>query len=190
MNRLQKDKSRLREKYQNIRSKLTPEEIEAKSRQIFSKVTSLEPFKKAETVHLYRSISKNSEVDTDELLQYCFQLNKTVVVPTMSGEGELTHYKVDPNTEWSENDWGILEPINAKEYPINNISIVLVPMLTGDHQKNRLGYGKGFYDRFLSKTEAVKAGLLFDCLVSESPLPVGPFDISLDYIVTESRILR
>lgn len=190
MNKLQEDKSRLREKFKKIRSELSPGEIKVKSEQILHQVAGMESFINAEVVHLYRSISENSEVDTDKFLHYCFQSEKTVVVPSMSGGGKLTHYKVDQNTEWSENRWGILEPVKAEEFLIKSLSIILVPMLSGDHQKNRLGYGKGYYDRFLSKTNAVKTGLLFDSLLSESPLPVGQFDVPLDYIVTESRIIR
>jgi 5-formyltetrahydrofolate cyclo-ligase len=72
---------------------------------------------------------------------------------------------------------------------IEKLGLVIVPMVGGDNQKNRIGYGKGFYDRFLKQVDCPTVGLLFnECLVQK--IPVEPFDVSLGKIITEDQIIE
>lgn len=184
------EKKRLRKKYQAVRKQLTDDQVINKSRSIAQKITSLSAFKQAATIHSYIALKKKREVLTRDIIEHCFEADKTVVVPKMKKRGELSHHTIQHFGELTPNRWGVPEPPDDDEFSIESLSIILVPMVSGDHLKNRLGYGKGYYDRFLSKTDAVKIGLLYDDTLSDIILPTDHFDVQLDLLVTESGIVE
>ncbi|MGI9526805.1 MAG: 5-formyltetrahydrofolate cyclo-ligase [Weeksellaceae bacterium] len=100
------------------------------------------------TFHIFIPIDKFNEINTHLIIQDLWKKDKTVVVPKMQGKQLLNcHYITD--TILSQNNWGIEEPKDCCEIPSSQIDVVLVPMLICDKQGNRIGYGGGFYDRFL-----------------------------------------
>ncbi len=183
------EKKRLRKKYQSIRKQLTDNQVTNKSRSITQKVTTLSAFKQADTVHSYIAMEKKREVVTRDIIEQCFDEGKTVVIPKIKKRGELSHHIIQHFGELTPNSWGVEEPLDNEEYSIENLSIILVPMVSGDYLKNRLGYGKGYYDRFLSRTNALKIGLLYDDTIYDKVLPTDDFDVPLDLLVTESKII-
>ena len=89
--------------------------------------------------------------------------------------------------------FGVQEPFDETENIIfpEKIDLVIVPGLCFDKSKNRLGYGGGFYDRFLIKTKAVKIAICFDeQIIENGSLPVNKYDIKTDVIITDKRIFR
>ncbi len=80
------------------------------------------------------------------------------------------------------------EPIKVKEIEISQIDLILVPMAAADRTGNRLGYGKGFYDRFLNKANAMKVGLVFSEFLYDE-IPTESFDEKLDIIVTDKEVI-
>jgi 5-formyltetrahydrofolate cyclo-ligase len=95
----------------------------------------------------------------------------------------MSHLLLTENTRIQKNKYGIPEPLDGIEVPLAKIEVVFVPLLAFDTMGNRVGYGKGFYDRFLKKTTALKIGLsIFE---PEAQIEdVLPEDVSLDYCVT------
>lgn len=102
----------------------------------------------------------------------------------------LTHIQISRMNDLSPNDWGVPEPTIGRRVRVSEIDLVIVPMLGGDLQKNRIGYGKGFYDRFLSRVDCPKIGLTFDLGIVENGIPVEEYDVSLDKIITEKRVVE
>lgn len=103
----------------------------------------------------------------------------------------MTNYLLTDSTVLKTNDWGIPEPVDGIEIQPQQIEVVFMPLLAFDEKGNRIGYGKGFYDRFLSSCsiDTVKIGLSFfeaEPLISE----VSEDDIPLDYCVTSEKIYR
>lgn len=180
-------KEELRRYFLNERKKLSEKEVEAKSSVIIDQLVQLSAFKEAKVVHSYVSIKKNKEVDTSQLIWHCLDSDKTMVVPKMLGKGKLQHCEIKSFDDLQENSWGVPEPDNGKEISVDILDLIIVPMVAGDYLKNRLGYGKGYYDRFLGKSNAITIGLLFDCQLNDDKLPVEEFDIPLDILQTESQ---
>lgn len=183
------EKSLLRKKCLKIRKSLTEEQVELKSREIHKKLFHLPEFINAKVIHTYVSIEKMNEVSTREIIQYSFDQQKRIVVPKMEREGVLTHHEINSIDDLEKNNWGVGEPRVANLFPTEKLSIVIVPMVAADYLKNRLGYGMGFYDRFLSSINTYNVGLAYDCLLSKNTLPVEAFDKKMDVILTESKKL-
>lgn len=183
------NKSVVRENFLQIRRSLSCDQVEQKSKLIHAKVYQLPEFKAANVVHSYVSMSNMNEVSTREIIQYCFDQKKRVVVPKMEKEGVLSHHLIKSLDELEPNEWGVDEPKGSNLFPLDDLAIVLVPMVSADHLKNRLGYGMGFYDRFLSGINTYNVGLAFDCQLSENTLPVEAFDKKMDVVITESKKL-
>lgn len=183
---LSDSKKKLRNFFLGKRKALSTQQVNNKSALIIGKIFALPQFHSAMTVHTYVPIKKNNEVDTFPLIKECMNRDKRVVVPKIAGEAVMEHMQLTTLKELEKNNWGVPEPNNNRKVLIEELDIVIVPMVAGDRYKNRLGYGKGFYDRFLKNCSAFKVGLLFDCQVYERELPVETFDIPLDLLITES----
>jgi 5-formyltetrahydrofolate cyclo-ligase len=193
MNRAGKKlKSSLRKVFLKRRESLSRDDVSEKSRDILKQLSELISFKASDTVHCYISMNNRNEVLTGEIIELCFALKKQVVVPKMVRESRLEHYYIEQGETLHPNSWGVPEPESSPERKakISDIDLILIPMVAADREKNRLGYGKGFYDRFLSKTYAVKAGLLFDVQLSNETLPAEEHDVKLDLLITESGVIR
>ena len=180
-------KEELRNHFADLRLNLSSEECRRKSNQIRKRVIETAEFRRSKTVHTYISMPHKKEVDTFGIIEYMLQAGKNVVVPKMAGDGELDHIHLRSLDQLEQNAWGVQEPQSGKVVSVQEPNLVLVPMVAGDSEKNRLGYGKGYYDRFLSESSAVKMGLLYEIQLSKVKIPVEPFDISLDILVTEKR---
>lgn len=187
MSEFSKKKEEIRRLFLDIRQDLSEDDVHIKSEAIVDQVFQLSAFQDASFVHSYVPITKNKEVDTSNLLKHSLGSEKKVVVPKMLGDGKLRHLEIQSLDDLQENSWGVPEPNKGKEIPAETLDLIIVPMVAGDRFKNRLGYGKGYYDRFLEKSSATTIGLLFDCQVYKKKLPVEDFDIPLDILITESQ---
>ena len=113
-----------------------------------------------------------------------------LVVPvTNFKELTLSHYLLTSTTELAENKWGILEPLAAEPMAETAIDLILVPLLGFDKQGHRIGYGKGFYDRFLHlcRPDVLKVGLSLELPVAKIT-DVHAGDVLLDYAVTPEKV--
>lgn len=183
------DKNSVREYFLTKRGELNTDQLIKNSNRIYARLENTTIFQQAKSVHTYVSIEKNNEVLTQRMIKHSMAEGKKIIVPKMFQEGELEHIRINSLNELKANSWGVPEPVHKKTYPISDIDLVIVPMVAGDRLKNRIGYGKGYYDRFLSNVDVEKIGLLFHCQLSEYQLPVESFDIKLDVLITENEVI-
>lgn len=189
MTSIASEKRKLRKQYLALRKQMSRRMREEYSEQILGHLAGWKPFREAQMVHCFMTIDQNGEVDTAPILKRLIRDGKQVVIPKSEEKTkELRHYLYRGDEQLEVNKWGIPEPADGQQVSADELDLVLVPMIAADRQKNRLGYGLGFYDRFLSQTPALKTGLLFEPFLQDDPLPVEEFDVRLDYLVTEKGI--
>jgi len=139
--------------------------------------------------HTFLSIPRNKEINTESLLSILFGKDKNVVVPKVIGPGDLRNYLLTDSTVLKENYLGIPEPENGLLVPEETLDVVFVPLLGFDLFGNRVGYGGGYYDRFLTKCrpDVIKIGLsLFEPLGEIKD--VNKDDVKLSFAVTPEKI--
>ena len=179
------NKKELRAKYKALRQELSQDEIDDKSLSIANRMLQLDLWEKT-YFHLFLTIEEQKEVETEFILQIVAGKDKEIVVAKSNFETlEMTNYLLTDNTKFQKNEYNIYEPVDGIEVPNTKIEVIFVPLLAYDKFGNRVGYGKGFYDTFLSKCpeDVIKIGLSF-FEPEETIDDVSPTDIRLDYCVT------
>ena len=179
------NKFQLRKKISKIRSKFARKKIEVKSETIVKLIEQKSPNKK---VGLYYPFG--DEITTLELMGRLTKKNFIISLPVINNKFEMSFYSWNPNEPLTINRFGILEPFKGKKI---TPSTLIIPMLAFDSNLNRLGYGGGFYDRFIQKIEkqnnCVKIGLALSCQ-KINKVPVDKYDKKMDFIITEKRIYK
>ncbi len=185
------NKKELRKKYLKKRKALSEDDYLTANQKIkyllFEKFV-IEP---NAMVHVFLPIVKKGELDTWPIIHELWKRNVEVVVPKTNFETMvLEHYRLTRQSTLERNHWGIEEPIGEKIVAPADIDFIIVPLLTFDKQGHRVGYGKGFYDRFLAgcRPEAIKIGLsIFPPI--DSIDDIHELDIPLNYGITPSEVL-
>jgi 5-formyltetrahydrofolate cyclo-ligase len=182
----------LRDEIQKRRDALSPQERAAKSEQIWKRLAELPEFQKAGQALFY--VSFKSEVETSLMREMSREVGLTVAVPRSDQGGRrMVFYALDREDELESGPYGILQPPADPEkiVDLEVPTVVLVPGLVFDLKCNRLGWGAGFYDRFLAGEGKglPSVGLAFDCQVLDS-VPTQEHDVPVDVVVTESRVIR
>ena len=183
-------KSDLRLHYLKLRSKFTSEQINNFSIEIVNRCLELNLWNKS-IYHLFMSSEQNNEIDTSILLSVLQGKDKQIVIPKILDHYELEHYLLADQTPLKRSHWGIPEPQSGIKINSNQIDVVFVPLLIFDLQGHRIGYGKGYYDRFLAKCrkETIKVGLsYFDPI--ERIEDIQPHDIPMNFGITKDRIYK
>jgi 5-formyltetrahydrofolate cyclo-ligase len=181
-------KKELRIKYKELRQNLTFEEIEEKSLAIANQILKLDIWENT-YFHIFLPIEEQKEVNSEFILNVLQAKDKEIVISRSDFETtSMTHFLLTDNTKIKKNEYNIPEPVNGLPVPTEMIDVVFVPLLAYDKQGNRVGYGKGFYDKFLSecKPKVVKIGLSFfepEELIED----VFKNDIKLDFCVNVNR---
>ena len=184
-------KSELRKKYNELRKELTIAQVEEFSLGIANNTLKL-PIWDKEFYHIYLTINKKKEVDTNYLLSILYGKDKQIVIPKTDFEfSSLKHVLLTDSTIIKPNSWSIPEPVGGIAIASNKVDVVFVPLLAFDTYGQRVGYGKGFYDRFLEqcKPEIIKIGLSF-FEAEEQILDINVKDIALDFCVTPERTYK
>lgn len=182
-------KIELRRIFKKNRSLLSSEAVYDLSLKIANQAILLAIWEENSIFHIFLSIVKNNEVNTEPLITLLQGRDKDIVVPKVYSNGVLKNYLLTDNMVIKTNDLGIPEPVNGIEINEQQIQVVFVPLLAFDLKGNRVGYGGGYYDRFLKKCHenTVKVGLsLFDPV--EAIEDVDEHDIRLDYCITPNMI--
>ena len=192
------DKKVLRSKYKVLRQSLTQEEIEDKSLAIANQLLRMNTVPSGRLVwdklyyHLFLTIEEQKEINTEYMLQILAGKDKEIVISKceFSTLG-MTHFLLTDNTKIKKNSYNVPEPVDGLEVPDAKIDVVFVPLLAYDKQGNRVGYGKGFYDNFLSKCkpETIKIGLSF-FPPEEKIEDVSENDVKLDFCVTPDGVFE
>lgn len=128
-------------------------------------------------------ISMKDEVDTLNLINELFKLKKNLYAPRIEGD-VIKFYKFNSLEELKINKFKILEPTSNIEIKSYQDSLIIVPGLLFDQNNNRLGYGCGYYDKFLSNKSIYKIGICYSCFLVDN-LPVDSHDIKMDEVITE-----
>jgi 5-formyltetrahydrofolate cyclo-ligase len=182
-------KKELRQHYKNLRKNLSETAIEEKSLEITNQLINLPIWDKS-YFHVFLPIEEQKEVNTEFILHLLSGRDKEIVVSKSDFETrEMSHFLLTDNTKIKKNEYNIPEPVNGLAVPSQTIDVVVVPLLAFDIYGNRIGYGKGFYDKFLAecKPETIKIGLSFFEAVDQID-DVYESDIKLDYCVTPEKV--
>lgn len=184
---MRSDKRALRQEMQEQRRALSPEEKRMIDEGIFQNVISLESYQRAKTVFLYCSTAE--EIDTLALMEDAWRAGKRVCVPLCTGgRGIMEARQIGSREDLVPGKFDIPEPVRtAPLVAPEEIDFCAVPCLAADPTGNRLGYGGGFYDRFLAKTAADTAILCAESRFLDA-LPAEGHDRLCDRIVTERRV--
>jgi 5-formyltetrahydrofolate cyclo-ligase len=164
-----------------------------KSSVIMKKLMGLPEFKKAKFIMCY--LDFRNEVATADFINKCLQLGKRVAVPLITTEknNEKTMHACEVENidrDLDRGNFGILEPITDRPVDAALIDMAVIPGVGFDMSLNRLGFGKGFYDRFmpLLRNDCLKAGIAYDIQIVDK-IPVSEFDFKMDLVITESKVI-
>ena len=178
-------KEKLRKAIKAKLAEMTREERVAASNNIADKLFELNEYRSARILFAYNSFG--CEVITDAIIENALNSGKTICVPRVEKE-RMQAVIIDKNTEYCANEWGIMEPLSEASIDPCTIELSLIPLFGFDRRLNRLGRGKGFYDRFLVNLPTKKIALAYS--VQESPsVDTGAYDIKVDKIITEKEII-
>ena len=189
-------KSELRIKYKKLRQSLSEEEMEEMSVAIANNLLGLPTLPDGRQVwnktyfHVFLPITEQKEVNTECILHLLSGKGKEIIVSKSDfTTRNMTHFLLTDSTKIKKNSYNIPEPVDGIEVPVTKIDVIFVPLLAYDIKGNRVGYGKGFYDKFLSncKPETIKIGLSF--FEAEEVIDdVFENDVKLDYCVTPKKV--
>ena len=190
MYRLREEKEELRKKYLEIRRNIDPSLKESMDRKIFTLFTSLISYRYSDTLLLY--YPTRGEVDTLPIICAALESGKRVALPVCrENEPRMDYYYISSESDLTRGKFGIPAPRPDLERFDKNGShkgiVVVVPALAFDRAGYRLGYGKGYYDRFINELSATSIGLIYSSFVANR-LPRGRYDLSVDLLVTEKGV--
>jgi 5-formyltetrahydrofolate cyclo-ligase len=179
-------KSALRQTILRERAMIDLEAKKHKDQAIFERLTALNIFKEARTISCFVSDPERFEIDTTAILDKILSNSKSLYVPVMRQKGSMQMAKINSLHELSPNKWGILEP-KKPVYSIQQPELVIVPMLASDQRKQRLGFGMGYYDRYLqANASALRVGLVYESFIFKQ-LPSEDHDIPMHIIITDEN---
>lgn len=175
-------KSEFRRFFINLRREMDEYTIREKSNQIINNLLKSNLYKNASSIFVY--VSKNKEVDTRDFIEKALADGKKIYVPKIKSR-EIIAVKLNDISELEVGRFDI--PTSMSEDSITNPDLTICPGLSFDDDKNRLGFGGGYYDRFLAKNQGTKIGLMISEFAS-SKIPIDSWDIKMDYVITEDEI--
>jgi len=180
------DKKELRKLVRGLKNEVPLEIKKVRSRNVLRNLELLPSFDEAPTVLLYWSM--DDEVYTHDFVNRWY-IQKRILLPCVDGDDLLLRQYTGPDSMRPGPQFGIPEPVGELFVDYDDISLIVVPGVAFDRHRNRMGRGRGFYDRLLKTTpNAVKVGIAFDFQLFEN-IPVEPFDVPMDAVVTESQTL-
>jgi 5-formyltetrahydrofolate cyclo-ligase len=177
-------KEALRAEALRRRSALSIEERQEKSMQICRAVMEDDLFLDAQAIHVYLPL--DSEVNIRPLVDVAWEMGKEVGIMRVLDDGGTVQYDITPDTKFRTASNGIPEPIDAESFDMESCDLVIVPIVAADESCNRIGYGRGYYDQFLTHHPRPTIGVAFDVQIFPE-LPHEDTDMHLDVIYTESR---
>lgn len=180
-------KTELRKKFKKLRADIMDKAV--KDKKICASFLKSDIYARAEQIFCYAAL--HDEINTNLIIDCALKDNKKVALPFCTDlNGNMEYYYIHSAEDLKTGSFGISEPDTEKcEKALNfEKAVCIVPALSFDAYGFRLGYGKGYYDRFLKKFTSVSVGLCYNELMS-SRLPVNEFDESVSYIASEDGIV-
>ena len=158
-----------------------------RSQAIAARLEAQKNYQDAPTLFTYVSLAE--EVDTHGIIERALRAGRAVAVPRVEGDHRLVWVRVDSIDDLAPGAFGVLEPSGtALSLTASQETVVLVPGTAFDRDGHRLGWGKGYFDRFLHEFAGTAIGLAFDCQLCDS-IPIEPHDCPVDYVITESETI-
>ncbi|MDH5402278.1 MAG: 5-formyltetrahydrofolate cyclo-ligase [Candidatus Heimdallarchaeota archaeon] len=157
---------------------------------IFTTLSNWDLIKQSTSIGIY--VSLNNEIDTHALIKWGLQQNKIILVPkiTSTEHNTMVFCKInDFEEDLKIGEFNILSPVDSIQPWKHKIDVIIIPGLTFDLFGNRIGKGKGYFDRYLFNSNAIKIGLAFNIQIQEQ-IPSEITDVKMNYIVTESQIIE
>jgi 5-formyltetrahydrofolate cyclo-ligase len=186
-------KREIRDEALSRRDELSKEERSLKSRAIFERLSGLEQYINADTILVYASM--RSEVETDGLILDALSRGKRVFCPKTvdTHNGWMVFVEISSPDELKAGYYGIREPELSQDFHEEDYepdrTLVIMPGVAFDNNRNRIGYSGGYYDRFLGGHPFLQTvALSFDCQVTVEDIPSLSHDIKPELVVTESRV--
>ena len=178
------NKEELRKKFKIIRDNINNRD--KKSSEIIKRLINTKEYQKSKVIALYSNIS--SEVETKELIKISLE-SKKVVLPKINKDNTMDFYEIKCLKDLEIGTFNIKEPKVKNKKPIKKeeIDLMIIQGICFDKNKNRIGYGKGYYDKYLSNTNIKKIGLCYEEQITKE-IKSDKTDISLDYLITEIKI--
>ena len=174
-------KQELRNKMKQIN--LSSEYIKYSDEIIFNKLIKFEVFEDSKILFIY--VSRKNEIDTLRIIKYALNIGKIVCVPKCIADSKMKAYQINSLDDLDFGMYNILEPKSyCKEINKNDIDLAIIPCVTCDVENNRLGYGRGYYDRYLVDSYMKKVCLCRKQLVQET-IPVDKYDVKMDAVLTD-----
>ncbi len=189
INSIKNEKNILRRDILKRRNEINDKDKKDRNFKILNILTQLKEVKDSDCFCTY--VSKINEVDTTFLIEHLLVMNKNVYVPKSEPNSSIMKfYKINFLSELSLGAFSVLEPNSLQEEYIEygKYDVCIVPALSFDKRGFRLGYGKGYYDRFLKDFKGIKIGLCYEEFVTEI-LPKYETDIAVDMIITENETI-
>ncbi|MGE0243188.1 MAG: 5-formyltetrahydrofolate cyclo-ligase [Nitrososphaeraceae archaeon] len=184
-------KSEIRRKILSKRNSIYKNTIIKNSKFISNKIIAIDEYQSSKSLGIYYPIG--SEVQTFDLIRHSLNNDKIVCLPKIIDSTTIEFFKIIENSfekiSFRKGKYGILEPSISKD-SIDKIDMLIIPGIAFDLNGNRIGYGKGYYDRFLSSKKAKHIiGLAYEIQLLNN-IPNNDLDVPVDIIVTERRIIR
>ena len=146
---------------------------------IKNKILDLDIYKKSKVIGLY--FSMKSEVDTKKLIKESLLLGKKIVLPRIINKNKMIFIEINDDTKYERSPFGVTEPV-GEEY--TDIDLIICPGVAFDKSNNRLGYGRGYYDKYLAKHDIYKIGICYHEQLIDK-IEVEEHDIKMDLVITD-----
>lgn len=190
MYQIKEEKKALRTIYSEKRSSMDKERKKELDQKIVQRFMSLATYRYAHTLLIYYPI--DGEIDVTELIRSALCAGKRVALPRCESKGSVMHFHyINSLDELCEGRFGIMEPKEDAELfvkeELTGPCAVIIPALAYDREGYRLGYGRGFYDRYFGHSGISTVGLVYSEFVTDK-LPHGRFDIAVDLLVSEKGV--
>lgn len=188
MSKMPAEKATLRNHCKEMRAKMTPSYKRSLDVEIASRFLCSREYMMTDTLLTY--VAKDNEVETRDIITAALTLKKRVAVPKCEGEGVMHFYLIDSLDDLKKGYMGIMEPDTEKCKKLDCFegALCIVPGYTFDPSGNRIGYGGGYYDRFLSDKNITTVGLCYQSFIKWD-VPRENHDIPVDILVTD-RFIR
>lgn len=182
-----RSKKEIRAKVKKYRKEASVEAIRKNSGEICEKFLNLPEYRTAEVVFAY--IDCKNEVETKKVIEQCWEDGKAIAVPKVFGE-VMRYYTISSYEDLEEGYFGIMEPKHEiLQEIVCDDGLMILPGLAFDGQRHRVGYGGGFYDRYLEAHPGMKKiAFAFEFQIFDQ-VPFEEFDIQPEKIITEKRII-
>jgi 5-formyltetrahydrofolate cyclo-ligase len=180
-----KDKTSLREKLKTIRGQVDPGQAEASGQGVWNMLQSRPEFKKAKVIGAFASMP--GEINTYSILEGVMNQGKKLCLPRVTTDkSHFEYYPLEDLKNLSAGTYGILEPSGHHLTPWEDLDLILVPGLAFDREGNRLGFGRGYYDRALPllRKNCMTIGLAYSFQIVEK-VPVSPGDVPVKALLSE-----